>query len=436
VKILFAGEYFVPDAPGGAEWSVYHWIEALASRGHKVAMVTPDLSGRSLPAASPTDQALFRSGDVTITRFPFSRAMGSPPRVFPSYVFGNPIFARAFSRHIEKAAADCNADLIAAQGLDSIVPVYMAAQHRSIPAVATIRDYRALCPNAICLHREQFAPETCTLGKFIGCLDQYHADYGAPGSPIKKARTYARRMIEWANVKRIRKTLPNLDGAVFVSEAIRGVYDRSRLCPDRTAVVYNLPPSTIQTEGKDARERFSLEDSPFLLFVGRFSLGKGAGIIERAMPMLREKVPEATIVVAGNSEYEGTIPEGVKLVGHVDRETLDSLYTAARAVVLPSRWQEPFSRVLLEAAAASTPAIASRSGGNEEGVTHQENGFLFDREKPEEFASACAEMLTMPEDKYSRMQGEMAKRIDTKFSRDRLVEKLESFYTGLIGRGD
>ena len=49
--------------------------------------------------------------------------------------------------------------------------------------------------------------------------------------------------------------------------------------------------------------------------------------------------------------------------GWLDRERLAALYRRARAVVMPSRWQEPFGIVGLEAMAFGVPVVAWESGG-------------------------------------------------------------------------
>jgi len=60
-SILFASEYYPPFAPGGAEWSTAAWAAALARRGHRVTVVTPNYG------APPREER----GGVTVIRVPF-----------------------------------------------------------------------------------------------------------------------------------------------------------------------------------------------------------------------------------------------------------------------------------------------------------------------------------------------------------------------------
>jgi glycosyltransferase involved in cell wall biosynthesis len=63
------------------------------------------------------------------------------------------------------------------------------------------------------------------------------------------------------------------------------------------------------------------------------------------------------------SVCESLAEPGVEVLGWVDRDRLSRLYRRARAVVLASRWQEPFGIVGLEAAAFGVPVVAWDSGG-------------------------------------------------------------------------
>jgi glycosyltransferase involved in cell wall biosynthesis len=68
----------------------------------------------------------------------------------------------------------------------------------------------------------------------------------------------------------------------------------------------------------------------------------------------------------------------------------------AQAVVLPSV-SETFGIVILEAWAAGTPVIASRTTGAAALVEDGVNGMLFDLERPASFHAAVDRLLTQPE---------------------------------------
>lgn len=71
------------------------------------------------------------------------------------------------------------------------------------------------------------------------------------------------------------------------------------------------------------------------------------------------------------------VSERVKFLGHVDHDQLPAYYSAADALVLPSR-SEGMPNVLLEAMACGTPVIATAVGGIPEIICRPEAGELMD----------------------------------------------------------
>jgi glycosyltransferase involved in cell wall biosynthesis len=65
---------------------------------------------------------------------------------------------------------------------------------------------------------------------------------------------------------------------------------------------------------------------------------------------------------------------------------LNNIYSKLDVMVAPTRNEEPFALVALEAAAYKVPVIASRSGGFPESVLDNKTGFLVDKNAPEMIA--------------------------------------------------
>jgi glycosyltransferase involved in cell wall biosynthesis len=107
---------------------------------------------------------------------------------------------------------------------------------------------------------------------------------------------------------------------------------------------------------------------PCVLFVGRLVEAKG---VRDAVAAWRRSGVALPLVMAGTGPLRAVLTaqagrgEGPELEvpGWVERDRLSGLYRRARALVLPSRWQEPFGIVGLEALSFGVPVVAWESGG-------------------------------------------------------------------------
>jgi glycosyltransferase involved in cell wall biosynthesis len=96
------------------------------------------------------------------------------------------------------------------------------------------------------------------------------------------------------------------------------------------------------------------------------------------------KMPEEDFILAGttsDSEIEKRIEDldNVEKLGYLD--DMKKAYKQAKIVLVPSRWEEPFGRIPIEAGASGIPTIATDKGGLPESVGNQD---LLIEEDPEE----------------------------------------------------
>ena len=144
-------------------------------------------------------------------------------------------------------------------------------------------------------------------------------------------------------------------------------------------------------------------DSPVILFVGQLIRGKGVDLLLRALSLLKNPYL-AWILGRGNDEtYLKALAVKLGLEGKVTfqgfTDRVSGVYSMADLVVVPSRWQEPFGLIGLEAFAHHKPVVAFDVGGISEWLIHKKNGFLV----PEKDIKKLAERIdTMLKDRNIR----------------------------------
>ena len=159
-----------------------------------------------------------------------------------------------------------------------------------------------------------------------------------------------------------------------------------------------------------AREAFTqIRDRDVLLCAGRIDPVKNQAWLITHAPEIFRKYPKALLVLAGactNEAYGQSLKRQVRDLGISDRvlitgglpqgdPRLIGLIQESRAVLLASI-SETFGLVLLEAWAAGTTVISSRTSGASALVRNGENGWLFDLSDPRAFHQAVSQTLLNP----------------------------------------
>ncbi|MEX1183856.1 MAG: glycosyltransferase [Gemmatimonadota bacterium] len=185
-----------------------------------------------------------------------------------------------------------------------------------------------------------------------------------------------------------------------------------------------------------ARER----DVPVLLYAGRMLWSKGIGEIVEAARLLRRANVPFRLELAGDPDEANpeSIPEDtlrrweeegiVRWRGQKD--DMAAVLSSADVVVLASR-REGVPKILLEAAGAGLPIVATDVPGCREVVEHERNGLLVPLDNREALAEALGRLLT--DVALRRRMGDASRRkAEAEFDERRVVTETLALYRRFI----
>ncbi|QKT07605.1 glycosyltransferase family 4 protein [Gordonia sp. X0973] len=203
------------------------------------------------------------------------------------------------------------------------------------------------------------------------------------------------------------------DTVTFVSKYTRG---RFAAAFGRHAALEYLPPGVdVDRFHPDAaarrriRERHQLGDRPVVVCLSRLVPRKGQDMLIRALPAIREQIPDAALLIVGGGPYAETLHElaavsscadDIVFTGSVPGEELPDYHNAADVFAMPSRTRgggldvEGLGIVYLEASACGVPVIAGDSGGAPETVIPGRTGLVVDGKSRRQIADAVVEILS------------------------------------------
>jgi glycosyltransferase involved in cell wall biosynthesis len=206
---------------------------------------------------------------------------------------------------------------------------------------------------------------------------------------------------------------------IAVSQATRDMHVARGLDPDRVIVIPNgLDLERFQPRAASGwlHRELNLPPSAILVAtIGQIGLRKGQDILAAAAPAILNSHPDVHFLLIGERmstkaesiQFEQSLQdrfEASHIGSHLHRlgyrDEIPQILAELTLVIHPAH-QEPYGRVLLEAAALGVPVVATRVGGTAEIVMDGITGRLVPARDPESLAAAVIHLLNDSEQRQS-----------------------------------
>jgi glycosyltransferase involved in cell wall biosynthesis len=420
-RVLLPTDVFPPHS-GGSGWSTHALARALQDRGHIVTVIVPRRGNPGLRRDTVGQVPVVEVG-YTAPRIPFIANIYRFEMLWP--LLRNVVVAEAYRE--EKLPV-----VIHGQHAQTIPAAVLAAQelgpNRPTPVLATVRDAWPWHYFATGLLGEQLPFErrnswTAWLD-LIGRLGPVKGTLAVPTIPYLQQ-----------HVERRAELLAQADAVIacsgYIQRKLQPIVPRERL-----HVIPHLIdiPAVQQTANQPS---LLTPNEPFVLFVGKLERNKGAHLLPEVMSRARDAgATLPLLLIAGNGELQSEIVSGLTergirhqlLGGWTDHDEVLRLMLRAEALIYPSAWGEPLSRVLLEASAVGACIIAMNTGGTSDIIVDGQSGVLVS-----DAAELGQTLATLLSDTQRRRElGATAKRVaGERFAANVVVRQVEQLYQAL-----
>ena len=226
---------------------------------------------------------------------------------------------------------------------------------------------------------------------------------------------------------------------IFVSEHLKRYFSNyTKLNPEQAEVIYNGVDTSRFKPQKNSllKKELGLKEKDALIgSIGNIRAPKGYDILLRAAARVRDVRNDCKFVIAGEGSgplYDELLALQKKL--HLQdtvfflgfRDDPEFLLNNFDIFLLPSI-SEGFSISTIEAMACMAPVVATRSGGPEEIIVHNQNGILIMPGKPDIIETALLNLIT-DKQKMEQLSNAAFNEVRHKFSNDILIENYENLY--------
>lgn len=330
MNILIINTLYTPNHVGGAEKSVQLLAEKLNKLNHEVSVVSLDKK-RDIKRINGVKVYYLKNKNIF---WPFDQKKKNIVQKLIWHLLDTFVFL--YSKEILKIIEETNPNIIHTNNLSGFSTniLKFIKRKKGIPIVHTSRDYHLLCISNTLFKKDRTCQKLC-----VNC-----------------------KIFSYQKIKNINK---NVNTFVGISDFILIKHVEHGLNPTiKKEVVYNAVDEQLSRKSKNINLVTTFG------FVGGLNTAKGVDrlLIDFNSKELKNKDWKLKIAGKGDSAYMDSLKwkyknNKIEFVGFVKSS---DFYDTLDALIVPSQWEEPFGRVVIEAVQKGLPVFVSDKGGLKE----------------------------------------------------------------------
>ena len=352
MNILVINEFYNPIQKGGAEVSVQLLAEEYKKNGNEVTVLT---------SSNRNEQEIINGINILrIKANPFGWfGHKEPSNIIQKIIWHaldsfNFLAATRFNRILKKLKPD----IIHTNNLSHLsCIVWKIAKQNNIPICHTLRDYYLLCPKRSLFNHNKICQQQCLQCKLFSI-------------PKKRLSNHVDAVVGISNY--------------ILQKHLRNGFFKNTI---EKKIIFN---SVAYTQNSFYKER-----TYNIGFLGQITKEKGVDVIIKAFMSCNN--PKYSLLIAGKynnlkefKQINNFNHPNITFVGKVNR---DSFFKQIDLLVVPSIWEEPFGRTVIEAISADVPVIAAAHGGITEILNNRNEGILFNSNNTDDLKNKLSDYM-------------------------------------------
>lgn len=323
----------------------------------------------------------------------------------------NSIFNLEVVKEIDEILDSNNIDFAIIHNTSPLISnsIYYILKKRNIPIFKYVQNYNLLCLNG----EKNVGDSVCA--KCIG----NNCNNGVYRRCYKKSIIYT--IIKFINKKIFdRFYIDNIKKFITISDFIKKEHIKYGISGKKMEVLPHFVDSYAEYYGEKKR---------YYLYYGRLTKEKGILTLLNAF----KKNKNINLYIMGKGELEYYIRNfidrnkltNIKLLGYLVGNAKENYIKEAYCTIVPSVWDEPFGRVVIESYSYGTPVIGSDRGGIPELIVSNKTGLVFEGGNTNSLISKINYIENLGEEEYKVMRKECIKICINKFSKENYIKSLK-----------